>query len=31
MHSLTQYPQHLKDIIDLIHPDDLAFVMEAEA
>ncbi|WP_426278161.1 response regulator transcription factor [Chryseobacterium sp. S-02] len=31
MHSLSKYPQHLKDIIDLIHPDDLAFVMEAEA
>ncbi|KIC63029.1 response regulator transcription factor [Chryseobacterium taiwanense] len=30
IHSLKKYPKHLKDIIDLIHPDDLAFVMEAE-
>ena len=30
MHGLKQYPEHLKEIIDLIHPDDLAFVMEAE-
>lgn len=31
MHGLTTFPVHLKDIIDLIHPDDLGFVMEAEA
>ncbi|MDM1297176.1 helix-turn-helix transcriptional regulator [Empedobacter falsenii] len=31
IHGLNAYPEHLKDIIDLIHPDDLAFVMEAEA
>jgi len=30
MHGLSKYPVHLKDIIDLIHPDDLEFVMEAE-
>lgn len=30
LHSLKKYPLHLKEIIDLIHPDDLAFVMEAE-
>lgn len=31
MHALMEYPLHLKEIIDLIHPDDLPFVMEAEA
>src|SRR5690606_1534654 len=30
LHPLKEYPTHLKDIIDLIHPDDLAFVVEAE-
>ena len=30
MHGLNKYPVHLKEIIDLIHPDDLEFVMEAE-
>ncbi|MCE3074353.1 response regulator transcription factor [Chryseobacterium gwangjuense] len=31
IHNLKKYPQHLKDVIDLVHPDDLPFVMEAEA
>lgn len=30
IHGLAKYPVHLKEIIDLIHPDDLEFVMEAE-
>lgn len=30
MHGLNKYPVHLKEIIDLIHPDDLEFVTEAE-
>lgn len=30
IHGLSKYPVHLKEIIDLIHPDDLEFVMEAE-
>lgn len=30
MHSFTEFPRHLGDIIDLIHPDDLTFVQEAE-
>src|SRR5690606_18111933 len=30
LHGLEQYPSHLKDIIDLIHPEDIPFVMEAE-
>lgn len=30
IHGLSKYPTHLKEIIDLIHPDDLEFVMEAE-
>lgn len=30
MHGLKDYPYHLKEVIDLIHPDDLDFVMEAE-
>ncbi|RNA63202.1 LuxR family transcriptional regulator [Chryseobacterium nematophagum] len=30
MHGLKAYPNHLKDIIDLIHPADIPFVMEAE-
>ena len=30
LHPLKDYPTHLKDIIDLIHPDDLPFVVEAE-
>jgi len=31
LHGLKEFPKHLKEIIDLIHPDDLPFVMEAEA
>lgn len=31
MHGAQQLPTHLKEVIDLMHPDDLAFVMEAEA
>lgn len=30
IHGLKKYPQHLKEVIDLIHPDDLEFVMTAE-
>ena len=30
MHGLKRQPQHLKEIINLIHPDDLEFVMQAE-
>jgi len=30
IHGLIKYPVHLKEIIDLIHPDDIEFVMEAE-
>ena len=30
MHGLKTYPKYLKDIIDMIHPDDLEFVIEAE-
>lgn len=30
MHGLKSFPTHLNEIIDLIHPDDIAFVMEAE-
>ncbi len=30
IHGLQKYPTHLKEIIDLIHPDDLEFVMDAE-
>ncbi|WP_346986538.1 LuxR C-terminal-related transcriptional regulator [Chryseobacterium sp. POE27] len=30
LHGLKKYPTHLKEIIDLIHPDDLEFVMDAE-
>lgn len=30
MHGLEKYPQHLKQIIDLIHPEDIPFVVEAE-
>lgn len=31
LHGLKEFPRHLKEIIDLIHPDDLPFVLEAEA
>ena len=30
IHGLRSYPQHLKEIIDLIHPDDIDFVRRAE-
>ena len=30
MHGLKNNPKHLKEIIDLIHPDDLDFVTKAE-
>ncbi|MBW8359262.1 MAG: LuxR C-terminal-related transcriptional regulator [Weeksellaceae bacterium] len=30
MHGITTQPQYLGDIIDLIHPDDMNFVQEAE-
>ncbi len=30
MHGLAQCPQHLSDVIDLVHPEDIPFVMEAE-
>lgn len=30
LHGLSKYPQNLKEIIDLTHPDDIEFVMRAE-
>lgn len=30
IHGLQQYPENLKEITDLIHPDDIDFVMKAE-
>ncbi|GAB0155347.1 hypothetical protein CHRYSEOSP005_06080 [Chryseobacterium sp. Alg-005] len=30
IHGLKNYPESLKEIIDLIHPDDIPFVMKAE-
>lgn len=30
LHGLRKYPMHLKEILDLIHPDDLEFVIDAE-
>ncbi|MFY1046927.1 response regulator transcription factor [Chryseobacterium sp. GP-SGM7] len=30
MHGLKKYPSHLKEIIDLIHPADIPFVIKAE-
>lgn len=30
LHGLKEYPENLKDIIDLTHPDDLPFVIKAE-
>lgn len=30
LHGFKKYPVHLKEIIDLIHPEDLEFVVEAE-
>ncbi|WP_027380980.1 response regulator transcription factor [Chryseobacterium daeguense] len=30
LHGLKKYPENLKEIIDLTHPDDLEFIMKAE-
>ena len=30
MHGLESHPKHLSEIIELIHPDDISFVIEAE-
>jgi len=30
LHGLKKYPQNLKDIIDLVHPDDIDFITKAE-
>lgn len=30
MHGLKEFPRYLKNILDLIHPDDIAFVIAAE-
>lgn len=30
IHGLKNYPLHLKELIDLIHPDDIPFVIKAE-
>lgn len=30
MHGLKKFPKHLKEIIELIHPDDIEFVLQAE-
>ncbi|WP_415328887.1 response regulator transcription factor [Chryseobacterium sp. MMS23-Vi53] len=30
LHGLKKYPEHLKDIIDLTHPDDIEFIIKAE-
>ncbi|ANF51307.1 helix-turn-helix transcriptional regulator [Chryseobacterium glaciei] len=30
LHGLKKYPENLKDVIDLTHPDDIPFVMKAE-
>lgn len=30
LHGLQTYPQHLHEVIALIHPDDIPFVIEAE-
>lgn len=30
LHGLKDYPENLKDIIDLTHPDDIPFIMKAE-
>jgi len=30
LHGLEKYPEHLKEVIDLAHPDDLPFVVQAE-
>lgn len=30
LHGFKKFPEHLKQIIDLIHPDDISFVLNAE-
>lgn len=30
LHGLEEYPQNLKEIIDLTHPDDIEFIVKAE-
>lgn len=30
LHGLKKYPENLKEVIDLTHPDDIPFVMKAE-
>ncbi|MDQ1160775.1 DNA-binding CsgD family transcriptional regulator [Chryseobacterium sp. SORGH_AS 447] len=30
LHGLTEYPENLKEVIDLTHPDDIPFIMKAE-
>jgi DNA-binding CsgD family transcriptional regulator len=30
LHGLKKYPENLKEIIDLVHPDDIDFVLKAE-
>ncbi|MCF2217749.1 LuxR C-terminal-related transcriptional regulator [Chryseobacterium sp. PS-8] len=30
IHGLQEYPQNLKDVIDLVHPDDIEFITKAE-
>lgn len=30
IHGLKEYPQNLKEVLDLTHPDDIPFVMKAE-
>lgn len=30
MHGLKNYPVHLKEVVDLVHPDDIPFVIAAE-
>lgn len=30
LHGLKKHPQHLKEILDLIHPDDIEFIIKAE-
>lgn len=31
IHGLKKYPKHLSEIINLIHPDDIQFVVDAES
>ncbi|ALR31327.1 MULTISPECIES: helix-turn-helix transcriptional regulator [Chryseobacterium] len=30
LHGLKKYPQNLKEVIDLVHPDDIDFITKAE-